>query len=101
MPDEVKQKKVTFATSLPMGERGTFTHDGSLWIAYRANKNQAINALLDRLIGLHRCISNEMLRWINERPQDGELIARVLTMTQRAEALRTELIEEKAKVLTS
>jgi hypothetical protein len=67
--DVVKSHKITFAQSLPMGTRGTFTHDGELWIAYPAAKNQRINAVTDQLIGLHAGITQEMIRWINERPK--------------------------------
>jgi hypothetical protein len=101
MPDEAKMKKVTFATSLPMGERGTFTHDGDLWIAYRAGKNQNIHALVDRLIGLHAGISREMIRWINVRPQDAELVAQVLKWTAQAQKVQHELIQQKTEVFTS
>jgi hypothetical protein len=100
MPDEIKSKKVTFATSLPMGERGTFTHDGDLWIAYRAKKNQRIHALVDRLVGIHSRINKEMIRWINARPHDAELVVRVLDMTRRAHEIHDELITEKAEAFT-
>jgi hypothetical protein len=99
-PDVVKTKKVTFATGLPMGERGTFTHDGDLWIAYRRNKNQRIFALVDRLVGIHSRINREMIRWINARPHDAELVVRVLEMTRRADELHKELITEKAEAFT-
>jgi hypothetical protein len=101
MPDETKTKKVTFATSLPMGERGTFTHDGDIWIAYRASKNQAIHALVDRLIGLHAGVQREMLRWINARPQDADLVAQVLRWTTQARKVQHELIQQKTEVFTS
>jgi hypothetical protein len=101
MPDETKTKKVTFATSLPMGERGTFTHDGDVWIAYRASKNQAIHGMVDRLIGLHAGAHREMLRWLNARPQDAELVAQVLRWTAQARTIHQELITEKGEVFTS
>ena len=97
MKEETKQLKVTFASSLPMGTRATFTHDDELWIAYPAEKNQRLFAITDKLIGLHRSITNEMLRWINVRPQDAELVTRVLVITQRAEELTIELTLEKTE----
>jgi hypothetical protein len=100
MPDDVKTKKVTFATSLPMGERGTFTHDGDIWIAYRASKNQAIHALVDRLIGLHAGVQREMVRWLNARPQDADLVAQVLRWTAQAKFVQQEIITEKTEVFT-
>jgi hypothetical protein len=99
-PDVVKQKKVTFATSLPMGERGTFTHDGELWIAYRRSKNQRIFSLIDRLIGIHAGITKEMIMWINARPGDAELVARVLERTEWARKAQRELTLEKAEAFT-
>lgn len=100
MPDEDKRLKVTFQTSLPMGERGTFTHDGDLWIAYRAKKNQRIWNLVDRLVGIHAAVGKEMVSWINSRPQDIDLIARVLERTTRAREIHNELIIEKAQAYT-
>lgn len=99
--DVVKSKKVTFARSLPMGTRGTFTHEGELWIAFPAAKNQRIHAVVDRLIGLHAGITKEMLRWINARPHDAELVARVLERTAAARKVQQELIIEKAEAMTS
>lgn len=98
--DVVKQKKVTFAVSMPMGTRATFTHEGELWIAYPASKNQRIFAVTDQLIGLHAGITKEMIRWINARPQDADLIARVLERTATARKIQQELIVEKTKART-
>jgi hypothetical protein len=95
--DETKQLKVTFASSLPLGTRATFTHDGELWVAYPREKNQRIFAVTDKLIGIHEGITKEMLRWINARPQDAELVTRVLERAQRARALTKELIVEKTE----
>lgn len=99
-PDVVKMKKVTFATSMPMGTRATFTHDGELWVAYPATKNQRIFAVTDRLIGIHAGITKEMIRWINARPQDADLIARVLERTMSARKVQQELIIEKTEART-
>lgn len=99
-PDIVKQKKVTFATSMPMGTRATFTHEGELWIAYPQSKSQRILAVTDRLIGLHAGIAKEMVRWINARPQDADLIARVLERTASARKIQQELICEKTEART-
>jgi len=96
-PDIVEQKKVTFASSLPLGTRATFTHDGELWIAYPAEKNQRLFAITDLLIGIHQGITNEMVRWINERPQDADLVTRVLERSTWAQKLTDELIIEKAE----
>jgi hypothetical protein len=93
-------KKVTFAKSLPMGTRATFTHDGELWIAYPRNKNQAIFAAVDRLIGLHAGVRHEMVRWINKRPQDAELVAQVLRWTTQAQKTEREIVVEKTEAFT-
>ena len=100
MKEETKQLKVTFASSLPMGTRATFTYDGGLWIAYPSEKNQRLFAITDRLIGIHQGITNEMLRWINERPQDAELVSRVLERSTWAQKLTDELIDEKTEART-
>lgn len=100
-PDVVKQKKVTFAQSLPMGTRGTFTHDGELWIAYPSTKNQRINSLIDRMLGSHKRIMNELVRWLNAWPDDAERVTRVLEIIGSAVQLHDEVLHEKGKVLTS
>ena len=97
MKEETKQLKVTFASSLPLGTRATFTYDGGLWIAYPAAKNQRIFTITDRLIGIHQGITNEMLRWINERPQDATLVTRVLERVERANEMTKELTVEKTE----
>lgn len=98
---ETKSVKVEFTNHLPMGEKATFTVDKVLWIAYPAKKNQAIFGLVDRLIGIHNRITKDMITWINQRPQDADLVAGVLEMTSLARRLGTELIGEKAEVFTS
>lgn len=101
MPRENTHKlTVTFADSLPMGTRGTFTHDGQMWVAYPADKNQRIFTLVDRLVGIHAGIYKEMVRWINARPGDAELVTRVLEKVGRAQQLHQELITEKAEAAT-
>jgi hypothetical protein len=101
MPDNVKSKKVTFTNHLPMGQMGSFTHDDELWIAYPRSKNQAIFGLVDKLIGLHAGVQREMIRWLNTRPQDAELVAQVLKWTRQAQTIHRELIVEKGKVFTA
>lgn len=96
----VKSLKVSFNQSLPMGTRATFTHDKQTWIAYPASKNQAIFALVDRLIGLHNRIAKDMVGWINERPQDADLVTRVLDVTGAARELSKELVIDKARTFT-
>jgi hypothetical protein len=96
-PDTVKTLKVTFSQSLPLGTRGTFTYDKELWIAYPRLKHQRIHATVDRLIGLHDGITREMLRWINERPEDARFIVRVLDWTKRAREIHAEIAIEKTE----
>lgn len=99
--DIAKKIEITFADSKPMGTRGTFTYDGELWIAYPAKKNQRIFTIVDTLLGIHSAITDEMIRWINARPGDADLITRVLERTTRAKALQRELIIEKMEATTS
>lgn len=98
--DTVETLKVTFSQSLPMGTRGTFTHDGELWIAYPSKKNTRILSVIDRLLGVHEGITKEMIRWINARPQDAELVTKVLERVARAKQIHEELVTEKAKAAT-
>lgn len=92
---------VTFTTGLPMGTKAVFRHEGELWIAYPAKKNQQIFSLVDRLVGIHAGIGKEMVHWINARPGDTELVARVLERVSRASALHDELCHDKTKAFTS
>lgn len=98
--DVVKRLQVTFAVSLPMGTRGTFTHDGELWIAYPAKKNQRIVVVIDRMIGIFTSIHDDMLRWINHWPSDAEKVCAVIESVERARALREELVLEKSEART-
>lgn len=93
--DVVKRLQVTFAVSLPMGTRGTFTHDGEMWVAYPASKNQRIFTVIDRMIGIFGGIHDDMLRWINHWPEDGERVCAVIESVDKARALRAELVTEK------
>lgn len=100
-PDVTKSVKATFSDSLPMGTRATFTHDKQMWIAYPADKHQAIHGLVDRLIGIHAAITVNMVNWINQRPQDADLISKVLERTAVARKLTHELCVEKGITFTS
>lgn len=92
--------EVTFSTGLPMGTKAVFRHEGELWIAYPAKKNQAIFSLVDRLVGIHAGIHNEMIRWMNARPGDTDLVTRVLEKVSRAARLHDELCHEKNRAFT-
>lgn len=92
---------VTFSTGLPMGTKAVFKHDGELWIAYPAKKNQQIFSLVDRLLGIHAGIHKEMVRWINARPGDTDLVTRVLEKVSRAKTLHDELCHDKTEAFTS
>lgn len=93
--DVAKKLTVTFKDGLPLGQRATFTHEKTIWIAYPAAKLSAVHALVDRLVGIHAGIQAEMIRWINQRPQDADLITRVLDKTARARQIHTEVVTEK------
>lgn len=98
---ETKSIKVEFTNHLPMGEKGTFTVGKRLWVAYPAEKNQAIYSVLTKLIAIHARITKDMISWINERPQDAELVSRVLERTSAAAQLGREIAIEKNEALTS
>jgi hypothetical protein len=93
--NETKRLEVQFSDSMPMGTHATFKHDGEMWICYPAKKSSLIWSVIDRLVGVHASIAKEMVRWINERPGDADLIARVLERTERARTLHSELMVEK------
>lgn len=98
--DVVKSVKVTFSDALPLGTHARFHVGKDCWIAYPAPKNGRILSLIDRLIGIHATIAKDMLRWINERPQDAEFITRIFERTGAARALHDELITEKTGATT-
>ena len=96
-----KSVKITFADGLPLGTRGTFRRDGQWWIALPMSKYQRITAVIDRLLGVHAGIASEMLRWINARPQDAELITHVLERTALARSVHRRYALEKTEARVS
>lgn len=90
-----KKISVTFDDGLPHGVHASFKHERELWIAYPATKNRRILALVDRLVGIHAGIQDQMIRWINARPNDADLITLVLEKTARARRIHAEVITEK------
>lgn len=97
----VKSLKVSFNKSLPMGTRGTFTHEGEIWICYPAKKNQQLWAVTDRLIGIHRAIQDDLIAWINDWPTDAARVAAVLERVARGLALHEELVHDKTEAAIS
>lgn len=98
MPEYItKRLNVTFKTGLPMGERANFTYQGELWVGLPARKYTRIVAVLDRIIGIHVSMQREMIRWINARPQDAELVVRVLDRLARSRQLHSEIINDKVR----
>lgn len=95
-----KRKQVTFDDGLPLGTRGTFTHDGELWIAYPASKNQRIVAVIDRMLGILSRISGDALRSINGHPGNTELAAFAARVLQAGHH-GNDLAGEKVKAVTS
>lgn len=93
-------KKVTFDDGLPLGLRGTFTHEGQRWIAYPDEKYRKIITVLDRLIGMHSHISKLMVSWVNSWPADAERVAKVMEITHRARALGRSATMEKVEAVT-
>lgn len=98
MPEDITKKvTATFSFGPPRGTCATFTYEGKRWVAYPQTKNQQLFATTDRLIGILHAIHRDMISWINARPQDAELIARVLERIARAEQLENELKMEKTE----
>jgi hypothetical protein len=93
---EVKTKKVTFDTSLPRGTCATFTHDGERWIAYPQHKAAAVGAVIDRMVGTLDRVHDDLVRWINMRPEDAALIVPMMSRT----VTTRELAREKVRAWT-
>lgn len=101
MPEPVtKRVNVTFNTGLPLGTRGTFTHDGQRWIAIPHSKYQRIGAVMDRTIGALDWIRGDLTRWLASNPADTTRVAMILAVIARAHHNRDELAMDKAKAVT-
>ena len=99
--DVTKSVKVTFANGLPMGTRGTFTYEKELWIAYPAKKNQQLFSVTNRMLNIYDAITDDMIRWINERPGDTDLVLRVMERVGRAREFYNKLLMETIETRTS
>lgn len=93
---EIKTKKVTFDASLPRGTCATFTHEGQHWIAYPQDKVDALRVVVDSLLGCINLVREDLLRWINDRPEDATRMIATVARTNRVEAL----VREKAQAWT-
>lgn len=87
---EIRTKKVTFDTLLPRGTCATFTHEGQHWIAYPQGKVDALRVVVDSLLGCIERVREDLLRWINDRPEDATRMIMTVARTNRAEALARE-----------
>ena len=99
--DVTKTVKVTFATSLPMGERATFTHEKVLWIAWTSEKNKRIHGVTDRLIGAHKQMIKDMIAMVNDHPEDAVRIAGIIERANAAIAFHNEMLSEKTEARVS
>jgi hypothetical protein len=99
-----KRKAVTFSDGLPLGRDASFTHDDELWIAYPARKNARIVAVLDRLLGIYSTMTANVVRSLNEHPENAgvhTLATSILGSVDRARATYTDIASEKSKAVTS
>lgn len=102
MPEPIEKRvKVTFHTGLPLGTRGTFTHDGQRWIAVPADKYQRLTATIDRLLGVLGGIERHMTNWVAGHPHDTERVAMLLAGIARARQLSDEIARDKVKAATA
>lgn len=99
-PPTTKRLQVTFRDWLPMGTSATFKHDGQLWIAYPSTKNTRILAGVDRMIGIYGRVTADMVRWINDWPDDAIRVTAILESIGRGQTLARELIIEKTEART-
>lgn len=100
MPEDVTKKltvklTVTFATGLPMGTRGSFKHEGQVWLAYPSRKQSRLFALVDRMVGALGRIQVECIAWISGHPEDAARVAMLLQIIAHADAIKREVIEGK------
>lgn len=93
---EVKTKKVTFDTSLPRGTCAAFTHEGERWIAYPVDKTMAISVVTNRMLGALNAVHDDLVRWVNDKPEDAARVMPIVARTLRAK----ELAEEKVRAWT-
>src|SRR5512139_2708418 len=101
---ELKRVQVKFGTGLPLGRYATFTHDGERWIAYPADKEARIVAVLDRMLGLYARITDDVVRCLNDHPDDAELrrlAVVILGPVQRAREAWADIAAEKVRAVTS
>jgi hypothetical protein len=96
-----KRVQITVKRGLPMGLHASFTYEGEPWVAHPAWKYRRIVSVLDRLIGLQAGIHHEMMRWIKARPQDTDLVVRVIERLARGRRIQQELIEDKVRTQTA
>ena len=93
-------KKLTFNDGLPLGAHAMFMHEGEKWIAHPFLKYQKITAVMDRILGLHSYTTKLMVSWVNSWPEDGEKVAKVMEVIQRAKADAKSVAMDKAVALT-
>lgn len=102
MPEPVtKRLQVTFNTGLPLGTRGTFTHDGQRWIAVPADKYHRLTALIDRSLGVLDGIERHMTNWVAGHPHDTERVGMLLAGIARAREYSDEIAIDKVKAVTA
>ena len=93
-------RKLTFNDGLPMGIHATFTHEGEKWIAVPLVKYQKISAAMDRMGGLFSHINKLMVSWVNSWPEDGERVAQIMEIAQRARVEGRAVVMDKIQALT-
>lgn len=98
MPEpSTRRCQVTFETSLPMGTVGRFTVDGRRWIALPQAKYTRLRTIVDLMVGLNARLRTELVRWMNQWPDDALRVSRALEMVSAAEKLSSEVITEKTE----
>ena len=95
-------RKVTFhAGVLPLGTHATFTHEGTPYMAWPADKLIAHQVATDKLIGALQSIKREAISMINNFPADAKRVARVLEIARRADEAATAGALEKTEARVS
>lgn len=102
MPQDItKRTQIVFSTGLPLGRRGTFTHEGQRWIAVPQTKYQAITTVTDRLTGALAAVQRDITALLAAHPGDTDRINTILGILARADQVRKQALVDKVEAQTA
>lgn len=101
MPEDVSKRiDVTFGTGLPLGTHASFRHQGEIWIAFPAAKNARILSIIDRMLGIFTRVTTDMVRIINDHPEDTPRIVKILEYADQGRKLQSDIANDKVEAAT-